>query len=76
MAKEDKIIPEQDDVVFETRSQIVSASAGSGKTTVMIRKVVELLKAKYCHVDEVLILTYTTAAAFEMKKKLINRLKD
>ena len=68
-------IPEQEDVVFENRSQIVSASAGSGKTTVMIRKVVELIKAKDCHVDELLILTYTTAAALEMKKKLVERLK-
>ena len=63
-------IPEQEEVVFEQKSQIVSASAGSGKTTVMIRKVVEHIKAKDCHVDQVLILTYTTAAAQEMKKKL------
>lgn len=70
-----KKIQEQDAVVEEKRSQIVSASAGSGKTTVMIRKVVEHIKAKDCHVDEVLILTYTTAAALEMKKKLVERLK-
>lgn len=70
-----KKIQEQDDVVYENRSQIVSASAGSGKTTVMIRKVVEHIKDKDCHVDEVLILTYTTASALEMKKKLVERLK-
>ena len=68
-------IPEQETVVLENRSQIVSASAGSGKTTVMIRKVVEHLKAKDCHVDEILILTYTTAAALEMKKKLVEKIK-
>ena len=69
-------IAEQEAVLNETKSQIVSASAGSGKTTVMIRKILKILLDKECHVDELLVLTYTKSAAMEMKKKLVEKLKE
>ncbi|MFS6999079.1 UvrD-helicase domain-containing protein [Carnobacterium maltaromaticum] len=45
---------------------LVSASAGSGKTTVLVQRVIEKIKAGV-NVDELLIVTYTEAAAREMK---------
>lgn len=69
-------IAEQEAVLSETKSQIVSASAGSGKTTVMIKKILKILTEQECRVDELLVLTYTKSAASEMKKKLVEKLKE
>lgn len=48
---------------------IVSASAGSGKTTVMIEKIIRHIK-KGCKVDQILAMTFTKKAAAQMKEKL------
>ena len=48
---------------------LVSASAGSGKTTVLVRRVIEKLKAG-SQIDELLIVTFTEAAAREMKERI------
>lgn len=53
---------------------IVSASAGSGKTSVMIRKIIDYVLTKNVKIKELLVLTYTNAAANEMKQKLINEM--
>ena len=52
---------------------IVSASAGSGKTTVMIEKIIRLIKSG-CRVDEILAVTFTKKAAAQMKEKLCKAL--
>ena len=49
---------------------LVSASAGSGKTHVMISRIVRLILEKKTTVDRILATTYTEAAALEMKEKL------
>ena len=48
---------------------IVSAGAGSGKTTVLTQRVLRLIKNK-THVNELLVLTFTNAAAAEMKSRI------
>ncbi len=48
---------------------IVSASAGSGKKTVMIEKIIRLIKSGV-DVSEILAVTYTNKAAAQMKEKL------
>ena len=54
-------------------NQLVSASAGSGKTAVMLEKALGLLK-KGASIDKFLIMTFPNAAAAEMKEKLIRKL--
>ncbi|EOT44444.1 helicase-exonuclease AddAB subunit AddA [Enterococcus columbae] len=48
---------------------LVSASAGSGKTTVLVRRVIEALNRGQA-IDRMLIVTFTEAAANEMKERL------
>ena len=48
---------------------IVSAGAGSGKTAVLTTRVLEKLKHGI-HINELLILTFTNAAAAEMKERI------
>lgn len=56
--------------------QLVSAGAGSGKTTVMIEKISNLLLHEKVSVDNLLVVTFTVLAAQEMKERLINKLKE
>ena len=54
---------------------IVSASAGSGKTTVMIERIIQLVLGGV-GVDEILAVTFTKKAAAQMKEKLSKKLID
>ncbi|MDH6365009.1 ATP-dependent helicase/nuclease subunit A [Enterococcus sp. PF1-24] len=54
---------------------LISASAGSGKTTVLVRRVIEKLKNNG-NIDELLIVTYTEAAAREMKERIQKALQE
>lgn len=60
---------EQLDAINAQGKAIVSASAGSGKTTVMIEKIIRLIESG-CGVDELLAVTFTKKAASQMKEKL------
>ena len=53
---------------------IVSAGAGSGKTAVLTERVLHKLKSGV-HIGELLILTFTRAAADEMKDRIREELK-
>jgi ATP-dependent helicase/nuclease subunit A len=53
---------------------IVSAGAGSGKTAVLSARVLETIK-RGVNIDDLLILTFTNAAAKEMKDRIRNNLK-
>lgn len=59
-------------------SILVSASAGSGKTTVLVERVMRRLTDEKNPVsaDRLLIVTYTKAAASEMKDKIIKKLSS
>lgn len=65
----------QKKVLTDEGNLLVSASAGSGKTTIMLQKVLELLK-KGKDIDKFLIMTFTKASASEMKEKLIKKLYE
>lgn len=66
----EKFTDNQWQAVFDGGENIlVSASAGSGKTTVLVRRVIEKLKSGMA-IDRLLIITYTEAAAKEMKERI------
>ena len=50
---------------------LVAAAAGSGKTTVLIERIKRLIIEDRIPVDRFLIVTFTKAAASEMKEKII-----
>lgn len=54
---------------------IVSAGAGSGKTAVLTERVITHLK-EGVGIDNLLILTFTNAAATEMKIRIRNKIKE
>lgn len=64
---------EQQRAIEAQGKTIVSASAGSGKTTVMIEKIIRLIK-EGTGVGELLAVTFTKKAAAQMKEKLCKEL--
>ncbi|WP_207703165.1 helicase-exonuclease AddAB subunit AddA [Candidatus Enterococcus ferrettii] len=55
---------------------LVSASAGSGKTAVLVRRVIEKVKRERLSVDQLLVVTFTEAAASEMKERVQSALQE
>lgn len=53
---------------------VVSASAGSGKTSVMIERLIRLIVENKADVKEILAVTFTKLSAQEMKERLSNAL--
>jgi len=72
-----KFVPIQQDILDSTASnQLVSAGAGSGKTTVMIEKIANLLLNDNVDVDNLLVVTFTVLAAGEMKDRLKKKMYE
>lgn len=64
---------EQDLAADPTASVFVEANAGSGKTRVLVNRVINILLNE-TPPDRILCVTYTKAAAAEMKERLFDRL--
>ena len=66
--------------IINTRNRniLVSAAAGSGKTAVLVERIVSLItdERENIDVDQLLVLTFTRAAASEMKERLRERLEE
>lgn len=60
-----------DAVMAKPGNCVVIASAGAGKTRVLIAKVAKLLLMDKVPAENIVLLTYTTNAAHEMKERLI-----
>ncbi len=65
---------QQDILDCTEQHQLVSAGAGSGKTTVMIQKITDLLLDGKATTDEVLVVTFTNLASMEMRERLVGNL--
>ena len=57
-------------------SLLVSAAAGSGKTKVLVERLFRYIMEEQCAVDDFLIITYTKAAAAELRGKIAAELYD
>ena len=49
---------------------LVSAAAGSGKTKVLVERLFRYVTEEHCNLDDFLIITYTRAAAAELRGKI------
>lgn len=63
---------------IESRGQnlLVAAAAGSGKTAVLVERIKRLSIGEKIPMDNFLVLTFTNAAASEMKEKLIKAIYE
>ena len=71
MEVKNNLTPMQEKAIMHGKGNaIVSASAGSGKTFVVIERIIRLIIEDGVSVDEILAVTFTKLAAQEMKEKL------
>ncbi|PTQ84507.1 DNA helicase/exodeoxyribonuclease V subunit A [Trichococcus patagoniensis] len=71
----EKFTETQWQAIYQTGDNIlVSASAGSGKTTVLIQRIIEKVKGG-TNVDELLVVTFTESAAKEMKERMTSAIQ-
>lgn len=55
---------------------LVSAAAGSGKTAVLVTRIINLIKDENIDIDKLLVVTFTNAAASEMRERIGNALEE
>jgi len=56
------------------KNLLVSAAAGSGKTAVLVQRIIELVLRDHVDIDRLLIVTFTNAAAGEMRERIMSAL--
>lgn len=61
---------QQEAVDARGENLLIAAAAGAGKTKTLTERVVKLLEENSCEVDELLIMTFTKAAAQEMRLRI------
>lgn len=68
----------QSNAIKENGNILVSAAAGSGKTAVLVERVITKLcdKKNPIRADELLIVTFTNAAAAEMRTRIEKRIEE
>lgn len=59
-------------VTSSKKNLLVVAAPGSGKTTVIINRVVYLIKEKNVNPDNIIVITFTKAAALNMKNRFLS----
>ena len=59
-----------------SRELLVSAAAGSGKTAVLVERILSMIQRDRISIENMLIVTFTRAAAAEMRERLETRLAD
>ena len=75
MEKYKQLLDDQRQAVDQRDKNIlISASAGTGKSHVLINRLVKRILDKELGVDEVVVMTFTEAAASELKEKLVSAL--
>lgn len=72
-----RFTPEQQQAIeARNRELLVSAAAGSGKTAVLVERIVRMIVHDGMSIDRMLIVTFTRAAASEMRERLESRLNE
>ena len=72
-----RLTPEQQKVV-DTRNcnLLVAAAAGSGKTAVLVKRIIKKVTEEGQDIDRLLIVTFTNAAAAEMRERIGAAIED
>lgn len=61
-------------IELHNRNILVSAAAGSGKTAVLVERILEMIsdENRPVDIDRLVIVTFTNAAAYEMKQRILD----
>ena len=68
---------EQQQAIYDDHAELlVSAAAGSGKTAVLVNRILRLITQRGMSVERMLVVTFTRAAAGELRERLERLLND
>lgn len=63
---------EQEDAIYKKNTNIlVAAAAGSGKTAVLVERIIQKIILDGIDIDKLLVVTFTNAAASEMRERVL-----
>ena len=66
---------EQEQAINEKGSNIlVAAAAGSGKTAVLVERIINKIINKKIDIDKILVVTFTNLAAAQMRERILDRI--
>ena len=72
MGNEVKWTEEQKSAIYEKGENIlVAAAAGSGKTAVLVERIIQKIIKDKVDIDKLLVVTFTNAAASEMRERVL-----
>ena len=74
-SEEKKLTPEQENAITVEGNVLVSASAGSGKTTVLVDRIMHFIGLGI-GIDRMLVLVYNKQAATQLKNKIAEKLLE
>lgn len=68
----------QQELAIKTRGKniLVAAAAGSGKTSVLVERIIQHIINKNCDINEILVVTFTNAAAGEMRQRIAQAIAE
>jgi ATP-dependent helicase/nuclease subunit A len=77
MASMNWTIEQQSVIDTRNRNLLVSAAAGSGKTAVLVERIIQIItnEEKPVPIDSLLVVTFTNAAASEMRERIAEALE-
>ena len=68
---------EQEQAIYENNSNIlVAAAAGSGKTAVLVERIINKIINEKIDIDKLLVVTFTNAAASEMRERILDAIYE
>lgn len=67
---------QQNAIENRNNNLLVAAAAGSGKTAVLVERIIRLVTDENFDVDKMLIVTFTNAAAAEMKNRIHKKINE
>lgn len=72
-----KLTSEQESIITtKDKTMLVAASAGSGKTFVVVEKIINSIVNERREIDSLLIVTFTNAAASELRERIVKKLQE
>ena len=72
MSKDVKWTDDQLQAIYEKgQNTLVAAAAGSGKTAVLVERIINKIINENIDIDKLLVVTFTNAAASEMKQRIL-----
>jgi ATP-dependent helicase/nuclease subunit A len=68
--------PQQSAAIIARGNILVAAGAGTGKTSTVTERCLDLVLRERCSIEEILMVTFTEAAAAEMRERLRKKIRE